>query len=401
MPLSPGPACADDSDSPKSIGSKDRNTRRRLTARPPAPAAGRAGAAAASRTPRRRTSRRSGLSSYTLIATGSTAEPSASPRSRTRPLLGPASSASRAGPRRARRAASPSPRGRGRRSPPPRRRRAAPARRPGSRRRCPRPGSAAAHVGPGQPVHDRAEVEPAGGHDPGASSSVWYQTGLAATASRRPRPIVDAALIRRPNLHGCRAPVTASACSPWATCTRPTTWADTRSRGRARWTSSAGRPLGSRAHHRLPRARARAGGGHRHPPGAALVSARTRLPAHEPAPGDRPGAPQRSGVQSSAKFRPDVLCWWAMGGMSLSLISGAGRGLPAVGVVGDDWMENGPQVDARSRNPAPAAAALLARPGPGLPRGCSTAGARATTPSPWGARPRRPRGRAPRSLTRS
>ena len=50
------------------------------------------------------------------------------------------------------------------------------------------------------------------------------------------------------------------------------------------------------------------------------------------------------------EFRPDVLCWWAMGGMSLSLIErGRRRGLPAVGVVGDDWMDYGPRVDARTR----------------------------------------------------
>ena len=47
------------------------------------------------------------------------------------------------------------------------------------------------------------------------------------------------------------------------------------------------------------------------------------------------------------ELRPDAVCWWAMGGMSLSLIERARRrGLPAVGVVGDDWMAYGPQVDA-------------------------------------------------------
>lgn len=43
------------------------------------------------------------------------------------------------------------------------------------------------------------------------------------------------------------------------------------------------------------------------------------------------------------EFRPDVVSWWAMGGMSLSLIERAGR--PAVGVVCDDWMLYGPKVD--------------------------------------------------------
>lgn len=48
-----------------------------------------------------------------------------------------------------------------------------------------------------------------------------------------------------------------------------------------------------------------------------------------------------------AELSPDVVNWWAMGGMSLSLIERARRaGLPAVGVVGDDWMVYGPKVDA-------------------------------------------------------
>ena len=47
------------------------------------------------------------------------------------------------------------------------------------------------------------------------------------------------------------------------------------------------------------------------------------------------------------ELRPDAICWWSMGGMSLSLIERARRrGPPAVGVVGDDWMAYGPQVDA-------------------------------------------------------
>jgi len=48
--------------------------------------------------------------------------------------------------------------------------------------------------------------------------------------------------------------------------------------------------------------------------------------------------------------RPDAVCWWAMGGMSLGLIELVRRrGLPAVGVVGDDWMAYGPKVDAWHR----------------------------------------------------
>jgi glycogen(starch) synthase len=45
--------------------------------------------------------------------------------------------------------------------------------------------------------------------------------------------------------------------------------------------------------------------------------------------------------------RPDVVNWWAMGGMSLSLVERVRRaGLPAVGVVGDEWMVWGPRMDA-------------------------------------------------------
>lgn len=45
-------------------------------------------------------------------------------------------------------------------------------------------------------------------------------------------------------------------------------------------------------------------------------------------------------------FRPDAVLWWAMGGMSLSLLEQVRRaGVPAVCVVGDDWIEYAPQVD--------------------------------------------------------
>lgn len=47
-----------------------------------------------------------------------------------------------------------------------------------------------------------------------------------------------------------------------------------------------------------------------------------------------------------ARHRPHVVSWWAMGGMSLSLIEAVRRrGLPAVGFVHDDWMQYGPRVD--------------------------------------------------------
>lgn len=46
------------------------------------------------------------------------------------------------------------------------------------------------------------------------------------------------------------------------------------------------------------------------------------------------------------RLRPDVVAWWSMGGMSLSLIEQVRRsGLPAVGFVHDDWMLYGPRRD--------------------------------------------------------
>jgi glycogen(starch) synthase len=47
-----------------------------------------------------------------------------------------------------------------------------------------------------------------------------------------------------------------------------------------------------------------------------------------------------------ADFAPDVVAWWGMGGMSLGLVERARRaGLPAVGVVGDEWLRWGPKAD--------------------------------------------------------
>lgn len=49
-------------------------------------------------------------------------------------------------------------------------------------------------------------------------------------------------------------------------------------------------------------------------------------------------------------FRPDVVAWWAMGGMSMSLLEEVrSQNTPAVGVVVDDWMVYGPKVDAWQR----------------------------------------------------
>jgi glycosyltransferase involved in cell wall biosynthesis len=50
---------------------------------------------------------------------------------------------------------------------------------------------------------------------------------------------------------------------------------------------------------------------------------------------------------SLERLDPDIVCWWSMGGMSLSLIERVRRaGLPAVGFVHDDWLVYGPHVDA-------------------------------------------------------
>ena len=52
-----------------------------------------------------------------------------------------------------------------------------------------------------------------------------------------------------------------------------------------------------------------------------------------------------------ADLKPDVVSWWAMGGMSLSLIERVRRaGLPSAGVVGDVWMLYGPRVDGWMRS---------------------------------------------------
>lgn len=51
-----------------------------------------------------------------------------------------------------------------------------------------------------------------------------------------------------------------------------------------------------------------------------------------------------------ADFSPDVVSWWAMGGMSMSLIEVVRRrGGPAVGFVHDAWILYGPRVDAWHR----------------------------------------------------
>jgi glycogen synthase len=51
-----------------------------------------------------------------------------------------------------------------------------------------------------------------------------------------------------------------------------------------------------------------------------------------------------------AEFAPDVVNWWAMGGLSLSLIERVRRrGLASVFVIQDDWLDYGCQVDSWTR----------------------------------------------------
>jgi glycosyltransferase involved in cell wall biosynthesis len=46
------------------------------------------------------------------------------------------------------------------------------------------------------------------------------------------------------------------------------------------------------------------------------------------------------------EFEPDAVNWWGMGGMSLGLVERVRRAeIPAVGVVGDEWMVWGPRTD--------------------------------------------------------
>ena len=50
-------------------------------------------------------------------------------------------------------------------------------------------------------------------------------------------------------------------------------------------------------------------------------------------------------------FRPDVVTWWSMGGMSLSMLERVRRvGIPAVAFVIDDWLDYGRHVDGWTRS---------------------------------------------------
>ncbi len=51
------------------------------------------------------------------------------------------------------------------------------------------------------------------------------------------------------------------------------------------------------------------------------------------------------------EFAPDAVLWSAMGGMSLSMLEQVRRaGIPALGLVGDEWMIYGPRVDRWTRH---------------------------------------------------
>lgn len=71
-----------------------------------------------------------------------------------------------------------------------------------------------------------------------------------------------------------------------------------------------------------------------------------------------------------AEFAPDIVSWWSMGGLSLSLLEAARRvGLPAAAFVHDDWLDYGQRADAfhrrirRTRYPSRLVQGLLRVPG--------------------------------------
>jgi glycogen(starch) synthase len=73
-------------------------------------------------------------------------------------------------------------------------------------------------------------------------------------------------------------------------------------------------------------------------------------------------------ARNLSEVQPDVVSWWAMGGMSIGLIERVRRSsTPAVGFVHDDWMLYGPRVDAWQR--------AIARLGPAGPPVAALAGA--------------------------
>jgi glycosyltransferase involved in cell wall biosynthesis len=81
------------------------------------------------------------------------------------------------------------------------------------------------------------------------------------------------------------------------------------------------------------------------------------------------------------EFAPDVVSWWSMGGMSLSLMERVRRlGIPAVGFVADDWLLYAPKVDRwtgpfRRLGPLGRPPAALAERATGIPAWVSLDGA--------------------------
>ncbi|HEY8000841.1 MAG TPA: glycosyltransferase family 4 protein [Solirubrobacterales bacterium] len=76
-----------------------------------------------------------------------------------------------------------------------------------------------------------------------------------------------------------------------------------------------------------------------------------------------------------AEFRPRLISWWAMGGLSLSLLARArSAGVPAAGVVIDEWLVYGPRVDGWQRAFSRPLLGQLAQATTGVPTGIDLAG---------------------------
>jgi glycosyltransferase involved in cell wall biosynthesis len=80
--------------------------------------------------------------------------------------------------------------------------------------------------------------------------------------------------------------------------------------------------------------------------------------------------------QHLASFAPDAVCWWAMGGMSLSMLERVrSAALPVAGAVHDEWMIYGPTVDRWQRAFDRPVLRRLASAASGVPTGVDLAGA--------------------------
>ena len=74
-----------------------------------------------------------------------------------------------------------------------------------------------------------------------------------------------------------------------------------------------------------------------------------------------------------AELEPELILWWSMGGLSIGLLETAGRrGLPALALVHDDWLDYGRRADAwyRRSSRLPGWIARLIEPIAGVPIGC-------------------------------